>query len=219
MNKKISELLQILERFTKDMPKPLTDIVIKEFGHSPFLILISCLLSLRARDVVTIKIVRKLFKRAQTPQEIIKIPILELEEIIKPIGFYHTKARVLQAVSKEILEEFDGLVPDSEEKLLKIKGVGRKTAALVLSQAFNKPAICVDVHVHRISNRLGLVKTKTPEQTEKALKKVIPQEKWLEINRLLVIWGQNICTPISPFCSKCPLKLKICPQIGVKTTR
>lgn len=200
------------------MVQPMVFTISEEFGKSPFLILISCLLSLRAKDSTTLPICRVLFNKAQTPQELLAIPIPELEKIIYKTGFYKRKAAQLHFVSRELLERFGGNVPKTEKELLSIKGVGIKTANLVLAEAYNIPAICVDTHVHKISNRLGLVDTKTPEETEKALKKVLPQKYWIEWNRLLVMWGQNICVPVSPFCSKCEI-YDYCERVGVKKSR
>ena len=211
-------LLVVLRKKTASFLLPLSDHVIAEFGNDPFLILISCLLSLRAKDLVTIPICSELFKRAATPQQFIALPLADLEKIIYRIGFYKQKAKTLHAVSRELLERFDGKVPKTEEELLTLPGVGRKTANLVLGIAFNIPAICVDIHVHRISNRLGLINTKTPEATEEALKKILPKKHWIEYNKLIVMWGQNICVPVSPFCSKCAIYDQ-CKRVGVNKSR
>ena len=174
-------------------PPTMSSMIIHDYGKNPYLILISCLLSLRARDTVTYPISQELFKHAQTPQEMLKLSIPQLEKILKPLGFYKRKAHILHDVSQELIDRFHGKVPRTEEELLSIKHVGRKTANLVLSMAFDVPAICVDTHVHRIANHLGLVKTKTPEQTEVELKKIIPQKDWGIINDTFVRWGQNVC--------------------------
>ncbi len=212
------KIRQRLRAETRGFTPPLVDSIITEFGHDPFLILISCLLSLRAKDSVTIHICRDLFNKAKTPQEILAIPKAQLEKIIYKIGFYRNKAQILHEVSLIILNRFKGIVPGTEKELLSIKGVGRKTANLVLGLGFGIPAICVDIHVHRISNRLGLVKTTTPEETEEALKKLLPKEHWIEWNKLLVMWGQNICVPVSPFCSKCAIR-PLCKRVGVTKSR
>lgn len=146
------------------------------------------------------------------------LPTTKIEKLIYPTGFYHRKAELLHTVSKDLLERFDGNVPANLDDLLSIKGIGRKTANLVLGVAFDIPAICVDTHVHRVSNRLGLVKTKTTDQTETELKKILPEKYWVEYNHLLVVWGQNICVPISPFCSKCAIA-DLCPRVGVTQHR
>jgi endonuclease III len=215
---RILEGIARLEKATKDMHPPLITIIIQEYSKDPFLVLIACLLSLRARDTFTITICRKLFEVARTPYELVKIPIGELQEILRPLNFYRKKALVLHQVSEQLICCFNGKVPQSEEELLSLKGVGRKTAALVLGQAFGIPAMCVDTHVHRVSNRLGWVHTKKTEETEQELKEIVPRDKWIELNYLLVVWGQNICVPISPFCSRCILS-SICPKIGVTTRR
>ncbi len=174
------------------MVQPMSFFIAYHYKNDPFLILISCLLSLRARDVVTLPISQKLFLKARTPQELLKIPIAELEKIVYPLGFYRQKARTLRSVSRDLIDRFGGKVPDNEQDLLSIKGVGRKTANLVLGVAYGVPAICVDTHVHRLANQLGLVTTKNPEQTEQALQKIIPKKDWIEFNRLLVMWGQQV---------------------------
>lgn len=197
---------------------PMTDSMIAEFGHDPFIILISCLLSLRARDVVTIHVCRELFPLARTPEQILELPIEELERIIYRTGYYKNKAKTLRTVCALLIEKHEGRVPRSKEELLALPGVGLKTANLVLGLAYNTPAICVDTHVHRISNLLGLIETKNADESEEALQKVLPQELWIEWNRLLVMLGQNICTPPTPKCSQCPLA-DTCPKKGVRKTR
>jgi len=212
------KIIELLRAAVKPFVKPLIHSLRDEFGHDPYLVLISCLLSLRAKDTATYPVCKLLFQRARTPEQILKIPIEELEALFYTIGFYKNKARIVHAVSKEIIERFNGNVPSDKAVLLTIKGVGPKTANLVLSEGFAIPAICVDTHVHRISNRLGLVKTKTPEETEVALMQLVPEQYWHEINYLLVLWGQNICVPLSPHCTICVLKSD-CPQIGVGRKR
>ncbi len=210
--------IALLEKATQGMLPPLIDIIIQEYGKDPFLILIACLLSLRARDTSTIHICRRLFIKVRSPQALLKLSIEEIQEILRPLNFYRKKAYVLHSVCQELITRFKGEVPSNEEDLLSLKGVGRKTATLVLGKAFDIPAICVDTHVHRVSNRLGWVETKTVDETEEALKQIVPRSKWIELNRLLVTWGQNICVPISPFCSKCVL-FSLCPKIGVTKRR
>lgn len=212
------EVIAVLRRVTAGYPEPASVQITQEFGRDPFLILVSCLLSLRAKDTMSVPVSRALFQRVRTPQGLVAMPRIELEQIIHSIGFYHNKAKTLQEVSQELIDRFGGQVPRTEVELLSLKGVGRKTANLVLGEAFGVPAICVDIHVHRISNRLGLVKTKTPEQTEEVLKHVIPQQYWIEVNRLLVMWGQQICVPVAPRCSRCALE-PLCPRFGVKKSR
>jgi endonuclease-3 len=202
-SEKIRELFRFLSEKTRGSPETMVTRIIERYGQDPYLILISCLISLRARDIVTYDIVMSLFKRAQTPKELLAIPLHELEEIIRSSGFYHQKTRTLRSVSQALLDRFDGVVPDTRNELESIKGIGPKTANLVLSEAFDIPAICVDRHVHRIANHLGLVHTETPEETEKALKEIIPKNLWLQVNELFVKWGQNICTPYDNSC-ECP---------------
>jgi len=177
------------------LPLPLVETMIAEYGHNPFIILISCLLSLRARDVVTVHVCRELFNHLTTPEELVAISRIDLEKIIYRTGFYRAKAQTLQQVSATLLTRHNGIVPANEVALLALPGVGQKTANLVLGIAFNMPAICVDTHVHRISNMWGIVHTKTPDETEKALKKVLPQRHWIEWNRVLVMLGQNMKRP------------------------
>lgn len=215
---KILTILELLSKTTKDMQPTLTTSLVQEFGRDPFIILISCLLSLRARDTATYPVSRKLFAKVRTPQELLSIPIAELEGLFYTLGFYRKKAQTVRSVCKELIERFQGKVPPHEEELLSIKGVGRKTAQLVLGSAFNIPTICIDTHVHRIANRLGWVQTTHPDETERELKRLIPQKYWLEINTYLVLWGQNICAPISPKCSQCVLS-PLCPKIGVGKRR
>ena len=215
---RVQKILAILRKQTKNFVPPAIDRIVSEFGHDPFLILISCLLSLRTRDATSVEISRVLFSRARTSEEILAIPVQELEKMLHSIGFFRAKARTLHSVSKEIIERFSGHVPQTEQELLSIKGIGQKTANAVLGYAFNIPALCVDTHVHQLANRLGWVKTKTPEQTEQALKKIVPRHYWIELNYLLVTWGQNICTPVSPFCSRCAIS-HLCPKIGVFKSR
>ena len=216
---KIQKIVSLLEQATKHMTRPMVELLVNEFGRKPFLVLTACLLSLRARDTTTYPICQELFLRAQTPQDMLSIPVPELEKIIFRINFYKRKAAQLHTVSAYLLAHHAGHVPSTKQELLAIPGIGQKTANLVLSEAFEQPAICVDTHVHRISNRLGLVKTKTAEETEVALQKIVPIKYWRLINHYFVMWGQNICTPLSPKCSVCPLAENLCPQIGVTRHR
>ena len=192
--------------------------VIAERSKDPYQILISCLLSLRTKDQVTHKASRTLFQLAKTPRQMVRLSRETIRKAIYPVGFYKTKAKTVQGVSQEILNRFEGKVPDSLDALLSLKGVGRKTANLVVTLGFHKPGICVDTHVHRISNRLGLVRTKTPEKTEEALRRGLPPQYWIEWNDLLVPFGQNLCKPISPLCSQCPIE-RYCPRISVTIHR
>ena len=211
-------IIHLLRKATKKMEQPASLSIINQYGRDPYLVLISCLLSLRTKDTVSLPASQRLFEHAKTPRQMLGLPIKQIEKLIYPTGFYHRKARLLHTVSQDLLDRFKGKVPANLEDLLSIKGVGRKTANLVLGVAFEIPAICVDTHVHRVSNRLGLVKTKTTDETEQELKKILPPEYWIEYNHLLVMWGQNICVPVSPKCSQCVL-LPICPQVGVTRYR
>jgi len=192
----IEKIYQLLKKQTKDYVIPIAEAQI-----TPFRTLVGTILSARTLDTTTAKVCKVLFKKVNSFKALKKIPQKELEKIIKPIGFYKTKARNLKK-----LAEITNKVPDTMEELLKLPGVGRKTANLVLAVVHNKQTICVDTHVHRISNRLGLVKTKTPHQTELALTKKLPKKYWSPTNFLLVKHGQNICRPISPKCTKCLLQ-------------
>lgn len=211
-------IIKLLRKATVGMEAPAAVQIIQKYGKEPFLILISCLLSLRTRDPVSFAASVRLFAYAKTPAQLLDLPISQIEKLIYPTGFYRRKAHLLHAVSHELITRFNGKVPRTYDELISIKGVGGKTANLVLGVAFDIPAICVDTHVHRISNRLGLVNTKTVEQTEQALKELLPPRYWIEYNHLMVMWGQNICVPISPKCSQCVL-LPLCPQKGVTTHR
>ena len=199
------KIILILRKETESLESPLIRNFEKEFGTSPFVALIGCLLSLQAKDTQTIKVCRALFSKAKTPEEILAVSQEELESIIKPIGLYKNKTKTLHNVSYVILKKYNGIVPYKEDELLSIKGVGQKTANLILGLVFKDPKICVDTHVHRISNRLGIVETKMVKETEKELEKKIPKQYWIEWNKLIVIWGQNVCTPRTPKCSRCTL--------------
>ena len=179
-----------------------------------FRILISCLLSLRTQDKNTEKASKRLFAVADTPKDIIALPVKKLEKFIFSSGHYKKKARTLQHVSRVLIDEFDSKVPDKKDELLSIKGIGPKTANIVLAFAFGQQVLPIDTHCHRIPNRLAWVKTKTPEKTEKALEKILPKKYWNEFNGICVLFGKTICQPISPWCSKCPIK-KYCERVGV----
>lgn len=197
---KIVESLQKAEQ-------PRSDFVqLMETFHNPYLVLISCILSLRTNDRTTYPATLRMLELAKTPQDMMSVNEEDLAKAIYPVGFYKNKAKQIIELSRIIVEELDGNVPDEIEELIKFNGVGRKTANLVLAKGFNKPAICVDVHVHRIFNRLGYVNTKTPEETEFVLREKLPVKYWLDINTLMVTHGQNVCKPIKPNCEKCPIK-------------
>lgn len=186
--------------------------------RDPFKILISCILSLRTQDRATGAASERLLNLASTPEEMARLSVKEIEKAIYPAGFYRVKAKRIKELSKRVVEEYSSKVPDSIEELLKLEGVGRKTANLVVTLGYNKPGICVDTHVHRITNRWGYVTTRSPEETEFALRKKLPERYWKEINGLLVAFGQGICRPISPLCSKC-LLYSYCNRAGVKVHR
>lgn len=212
------KIIRMLRGATKGMPETANSLIIDRYGKDPYLILISCILSLRTKDTTSYPASTRLFAKARSPKGMLKLSPKTIESLIYPTGFYRTKALNILKISQDLLDRFDGMVPKSEKDLLSLHGVGIKTANLVRGEAFDIPAICVDTHVHKISNRLGLVKTDTPEQTEKALKELLPKQYWTEFGRLLVMWGQNICVPISPFCSKCAIA-DLCPRVGVKRSR
>ena len=211
------EMMETLQKlFSEDIPA-VTKISRKE-KSDPFLVLIGTLLSLRTKDELTEKVMERLTQRAKTPQALLNIPEKKLQKLIYPIGFYRNKSRTLRDVSGIIIEKYGGHVPDSIDELLTIKGVGRKTANLVITEGFGKPGICVDTHVHRISNRLGIVSTKNPHETEESLRKILPKRYWIIYNTLLVTFGKRICKPISPLCNTCPLS-HICKKVGVSKHR
>ena len=187
-------------------------------SRDPFRILISCLLSLRTKDETTGPASARLFALADTPAGILALPARAVERAIFPVGFYRTKARVLHRVCRDLLDRFGGRVPSDLDDLLTLHGVGRKTANLVVTFAFALPGVCVDTHVHRIANRLGWVRTRTPEQTEAALRRCLPRRHWIGLNDLLVSFGQNCCRPTSPHCSRCPVR-DLCPRVGVRRSR
>ena len=216
-NDQIAQVIKLLKVAMRDLPDPSVTLVGKKF-KSPFLVLISCLLSLRTRDETTLPACERLFARADTMKGMLEIPVSEIQKLIYPVGFYKTKAIRIHDICGDLIDRFKGVVPDDLELLLTLKGVGRKTANLVLTEGFGKPGICVDTHVHRISNRLGYINTKTPDQTEFALRKKLPQKYWIEYNAMLVTWGQNICKPISPKCTSCPVE-NICQRVNVIISR
>lgn len=183
--------------------EPMTRDILLLYGKDPYPILISCLLSLQSRDVVTLPVSIDLFKKVRTPQQMLDISLEELESIIRPINYYKTKAQRLKSVSLALLTRFGGKVPDNVNDLMSMRGIGLKTANLVLAEAFDTPAICVDTHVHRLSNHWGLIMTETPEETEVALRKLLPKQYWIEWNYLLVKWGQNVCKRNKFPCDEC----------------
>ena len=216
-NRNITQIITILKQAANNLPDPSVTLVGKRW-KSPFLVLISCLLSLRTKDETTLPASERLFRLADNPYSMLQLTIPTIEKAIYPVGFYKTKARRIHGICHDLIDRFGGRVPDDLDALLTFKGVGRKTANLVMVEGFDKLGVCVDTHVHRISNRLGYVRTKTPEETEWALRKRLPRQFWKEYNALLVTWGQNVCKPISPFCSRCPAG-KYCARINVTTNR
>jgi len=213
----VGDLIKTLRREAPSWNAPIVTLVAAH-TRDPFQTLISCILSLRTKDETTAVATKRLFERASTPEAILKIPVRGLERLIFPVGFYRTKARVIRGISSDLKARYGGKVPDDLDALLTLKGVGRKTANLVVTEAFRKPGICVDTHVHRISNRWGLVETTTPDKTEMALREVLPRRHWLTYNSLLVAFGQTLCHPTSPWCSRCPIEHR-CPRLGVVRSR
>ena len=213
----VSRALSVLRREAPAWNAPIVGFIAMQ-SRDPFKTLISCILSLRTKDQTTLVASERLFARADTPTKMLALSARTLERLIYPVGFYRTKARVIRGICRDLIDKFHGLVPDEIDLLMTLKGVGRKTANLVVTEAFAKPGICVDTHVHRISNRWGLVKTKTPDRTEIALREVLPRRHWLEYNGILVAFGQTICHPTSPWCSRCKIA-DLCPRIGVIRSR
>lgn len=206
---KIVDIKKIVEILDNYYPMHVME---DNYTGQPYKALISCLLSLRTRDEVTFPVAEKLFKIADTPQKMIELPYEKLCELIKSINYYKTKAENIQIISAILLEKYNGKVPSGMEELLAFRGVGRKTANIVISVGFERPAVAVDTHVHRISNRLGLVSTKKPDDTEMELRKKLPEKYWRKWNQLLVLHGKNTCKPITPLCSICPV-IDYCNQV------
>ncbi|TWJ19642.1 endonuclease III domain-containing protein [Geobacter argillaceus] len=209
----IHEAILILREEVKQWQTPAVTIVSQREGD-PFKVLISCILSLRTQDRTTGPASQRLFARAGSPAAMAALSEEEIVEAIYPVGFYRNKAKQIRELCGRLITDYGGKVPDEVDELLKLKGVGRKTANLVVTLGFDKPGICVDTHVHRICNRWGYVRTKSPEETEFALRERLPAEYWLSINDLLVTFGQNHCHPVSPRCSTCRLAY-LCERIGV----
>ena len=213
---RVRKLVQQLEDFRLECR--VTTLAEEEKTRSPFRLLVACVISLRTKDEVTAEASQRLFAIAPDSDRLARLDAEGIAKAIYPAGFYNTKSRQLNEIGRILRDEYGGEVPPDESALLALPGVGRKTANLVLGLGFGIPAICVDTHVHRISNRLGLVATKTPEQTERALNEVLPRDLWVPINDLLVTFGQNRCHPTSPRCTECPLE-DLCPRIGVTRSR
>ena len=216
MNQIIPVIIKTLQKWAEDYEHPTLRRSSRE--RNPYKTLIACLLSLRTQDKNTDKTSRELFKVADTPEGILKIPQKKLEKIIYSSGYYKNKAKTIKHVSKVILEKYNGKVPSELDELMSIKGVGRKTANIVLVYGHNKEGLPIDVHCSRIPNRLGWIKTKNANETEQVLRKILPKQYWNKFNDLFVKFGQNICVPVSPYCSKCPIN-KYCKKVDVKTSR
>lgn len=213
----IHRAIAVLRREVRRWREPVVGVIATQ-TRDPFLILVSCLLSLRTKDATTASASARLFALATTPQALAALTVPVIERAIYPAGFYRTKARRLKALCRDLLARHGGRVPDEIDTLLELPGVGRKTANLVVTLGFGKPGICVDTHVHRITNRWGYVRTGAPDATEAALRRKLPREYWIEFNDLLVPYGQHRCTPVSPFCSQCDLRAW-CRRVGVTRSR
>ncbi len=213
----IDRTMDILQRVTLQWQEPIVTQMVKK-KRDPFKVLISTMISLRTKDDVTRESSRKLYALADTPEAMLELSEETIAQAIFPAGFYKTKARDILAASRRIVEEFGGEVPKDIDTLTTFRGVGRKTANLVLTLGFALPGICVDTHVHRICNRWGYVRTKNPDETEQRLRKKLPKPYWIPINDLLVTYGQNLCVPVSPWCSKCELS-ELCRKVGVTKRR
>ena len=213
----IGKVIRLLEKDCHKWDLPIVSSLAEE--HSgPFPILISTILSLRTKDEVTAKATERLLALAATPEDMVKVPEGDIIRAIYPVGFYRNKARTILHISRELIDRFTSKVPDTIEQLLSLKGVGRKTANLVVALAYGKEGLCVDTHVHRISNRLGYVRTETPEKTEYVLRNKLPSEYWLCYNTLMVAFGRHICLPVSPLCSRCPV-MHYCDRVNVGRSR
>ena len=214
----IHAVIRTVKREIARWPDPVVGVVARESGRDPFLVLISCLLSLRTKDKTTAEASARLFALASTPETMQHLSQSTVESAIYPVGFYRTKAKHIQQICTQLLDRYHGRVPDEIEELLTLPGVGRKTANLVVTVGYEKPGICVDIHVHRISNRWGYVETKTPDETEKALRAKLPRKYWITFNDLLVPYGQHLCQPVSPLCSQCKIA-DYCDRVGVTKSR
>ena len=212
----VSQVLAKVKKAVRGCRIPSVTIISQK--NDPFAVLVSCIISLRTRDEVTDPASARLLKLAKTPAQLMKLSNAKLEQAIYPAAFFRNKSQSLKKLCKDLVDNYEGRVPDKLEELLKLKGVGRKTANLTLILGHNKPGICVDIHVHRISNRWGYVKTKSPNETEMALRDKLPKCYWKGYNDLLVTFGQNICKPVSPFCGSCAIA-EICPKIDVSKYR
>lgn len=210
----IDHVLAVLKRTVRQWTIP----IVGRYRRDPFATLVSCLLSLRTKDETTARASARLFRLARTPRSMLRVPRRSIERAIYPVGFYRTKARTILDVSRTLVERHGGEVPDDLDALLELRGVGRKTANLVITLAFRRYGICVDTHVHRISNRWGYVRTRSPDETEQRLRERLPRRYWRTYNDLLVAFGQNLCHPTSPWCSRCPVS-DACGRVGVRRSR
>ncbi|MCF7799082.1 endonuclease III [Candidatus Woesearchaeota archaeon] len=210
-------LFTTLRRYVKNLPTPVVELI-NERTDDVFKVLVTTILSARTKDQTVTRIITNLFTQVQVVDDFETLTLKQIEQLIYPVGFYHNKAKQLKELPLVLEKEFNGIIPSTVEELMKLPGVGRKTANLVVAVGFKKPAICVDTHVHRIMNRFGYVKTKTPFATEMSLRKKLPSNYWLDINWMLVSFGQHHCTPISPKCSTCPVQEQ-CEQVGVTRSR
>jgi len=220
---KWDNIFTALENWYKDISAsegadPSVSTIAEHYRRDAWAVLASTIISLRTKDEVTIVASERLLKKAPTPAHLAKLKEAEIEKLIYPAGFYHNKAKSLKKIAAILIDQYKGKVPNTMEELLALPGVGRKTANLVLNEAFDIDAICVDIHVHRISNRTGWLESGTPEETEMILRKILPVKYWKRINYLLVLYGQKLCRPVSPFCSRCVIT-KFCNRCGVEKTR
>jgi len=213
------EVFSRLKNTLKNYTQPIVSREKRNIPHNAFTVLISCILSLRTKDEVTAQASERLLQTHNTPQQLLQLSEEDIAKKIYPVGFYKTKAKRIHEISQDLLDRFDGEVPTSFEDLLSLKGVGRKTANIVMVYGHQKHGyLPIDTHCHRIPNRLGWIDTTTPEETEYALKKILPEQYWDDFNDLFVLFGQTICVPISPFCSTCPIQ-QFCEQMGVASKR
>ncbi|MGH7278514.1 MAG: endonuclease III domain-containing protein, partial [Candidatus Rokuibacteriota bacterium] len=213
-------IAEVVRRLRRTAPawRPTAIAALARTTPDPFRVLVACILSLRTQDATTEAAAARLFAVADTPAALLRVPAARIARLIYPVGFYRTKAGVLRGIARDLLARFGGRVPADIDALLTLRGVGRKTANLVVTIGYGQPGICVDTHVHRICNRLGYVRTRTPEETEMALRARLPRRYWIGFNDLLVSFGQNVCTPVSPRCSTCPVRAQ-CRRVGVTSSR
>lgn len=216
-NFQIEKVFDILEKESKKWDVPVVTLIAMQ-ENDPFKVLMSTIISLRTKDEVTIEASKRLYKILVEPKNIFNLTTQEIEKAIYPSAFYKRKTIQIKSMCETIVRDFNSIVPNEIDTLLTFPGVGRKTANLVLSEGYKIPAMCVDVHVHRISNRFGYIKTKNPDETEFKLRKILPQKYWIRYNSLLVAFGQSLCRPVSPFCSKCPV-IEFCERKDIGKSR